>query len=473
MRNFPFWAKLYLLALVLRLVPVLFSYNLPIGLDDMFQYDMLARSLVNGDGYRWYSQADLELVQRYLPQDFIKPEDYDPRGILTSFRPPGYPAFLALVYTVAGTGPTRFFWVRLVQAFIGAALAPLTCILARQIFPDSSKAARWAGLTLAIYPMLVLYPLGLGTENTFIPSLLAAVVALLWAAVDGDWRKVALAGVLFGLAMLTRSSVALVMPVAGLWLWRARGFRLALLLAIVVTLVVGPWAIRNTRLYGKLTFVETSLGYNLHMGYHPETTGTFKFGPSLELLPYLDDAARDAEGMRLAREFIREQPERFWPLAAMRLGHFFGLEKRILMYFYSNNFFGPIPLPALSGLFLLFTLPFVVLASLAGVGLAFTRWERGPVLAAGSAAAYILPHVFILAEDRFHLAIVPVLAVFAAHAWSQRATWRAAAQSRVRLAVAILLVGLLALNWGLELRRDADRLALLFGPEGNMARFDY
>jgi hypothetical protein len=41
----PKW--IFWLALIVRVVPVLASYNLGIGLDDMHQYDMLARSLVS------------------------------------------------------------------------------------------------------------------------------------------------------------------------------------------------------------------------------------------------------------------------------------------------------------------------------------------------------------------------------------------------------------------------------------------
>ncbi len=470
LKRLPFWARLYALALVLRLVPVLLSYNLGIGLDDMFQYDMLARSLVAGEGFRWYAQSDLDLIQQFLPVDFITAADYDPRGILTSFRAPGYPGFLALIYAVVGTGPTRFFWARLVQAFLGAALAPLTYALGRRLFPEDAKAPRWAGLALAVYPMLLLYPLGLGTENLFIPLLLAGLVALLAAEDTRDPRRVALAGLLFGLALLTRSVVALALPLAGLWLWRRAGLRAAILLAAVTTLVVAPWVVRNTQLYGKFTFIETSMGYNLHMGYHPETTGTFKFGPSLELLPYLDDAVRDTEGRRLAAEFIAAQPERFWPLAALRLGHFFGLEKRILMYFYSNNFFGPLPLPALVGLFLLFTLPFVILSLSAAASLA--RPQPGSAARLVFGLAYLLPHVFILAEPRFHLAMVPLLAVFAARAWS--GGWAALrAATRPRLVLVALLAALLVFNWGYELNRDRARLAAVFGPAGNTAYLDY
>src|SRR3989304_7927934 len=108
----PFSKRCFLLAFVLRLIPVLLSYNLGIGLDDMFQYDMLARSLVAGEGYRWYSEPDLNLIQRYIDIG-VDTENYDPRGVLTSFRAPGYPVFLALIYLASGL-EQRFFAARLV-----------------------------------------------------------------------------------------------------------------------------------------------------------------------------------------------------------------------------------------------------------------------------------------------------------------------------------------------------------------------
>src|SRR3990170_3170560 len=116
----PITVRLFLLALLLRLIPVLFAIHLPIGLDDMFQYDMLGRSIVSGNGYRWYSQADIDLVKQFIDIDFIG--DYDPRGVLTSFRAPGYPTFLASIYAISGLG-ARLFAARLGNAILGATLA--------------------------------------------------------------------------------------------------------------------------------------------------------------------------------------------------------------------------------------------------------------------------------------------------------------------------------------------------------------
>ncbi len=146
----------------------------------MFQYDMLARSIVSGNGYRWYAQADLNQLAAYVDFDLDSVKGYDPvRGIRTSFRAPLYPTFLALVYFFSGTGFCRFFAARLAQAiFLGAPLATLTYLVSQEIFPGQERAARSSAWIIAAYPMLLVYPLGLGTENPFFVLLLAAFLFL-------------------------------------------------------------------------------------------------------------------------------------------------------------------------------------------------------------------------------------------------------------------------------------------------------
>ena len=122
----------FLVALAVRLVPVLLAFNLGIGLDDMFQYDMLARSLAAGKGYRWYAQPDLEKLKPYIALDTPQ-GNFDPRGVQTSFRAPLYPLFLAAVYSLCGLGFQRFLAARLAQVLLGALLAPLTYLVARRL----------------------------------------------------------------------------------------------------------------------------------------------------------------------------------------------------------------------------------------------------------------------------------------------------------------------------------------------------
>jgi hypothetical protein len=560
----------FLVGLFLRLIPVLLTRGLGIGLDDMFQYDMLARSLASGNGYRWYARDDLRMLEAYVHFD-LSGVDYDPvRGVPTSFRAPLYPAFLALVYLLTGGGTGRFFAARLVQAVLGALLAPLTYAVSRRLFPDREPVAVMSAWVVACYPILLLYPLGLATENLFFLLVLVSFLFLLllaeaslqqrplllplWlsqcltilnakvanlrlmpinprqfvkfvhlrylrskaANLSNDLEKTILlppnhelrlendvsrftphvsrltlyallSGLFLSLAALTRS---VILPFAGLtvlWAWFVlRQRRAAVVMALTMLVVLAPWVVRNSLLHHKLTGIESSLGYNLYVGYHPESDGSFTFGVSLDLIPILDDAERDRIGTQRALAFIRAQPGRFLPLALDRLGFFFGLEKRVLMYFYSNNLLGYLPPPILLTAAAILLLPFVVVAPSAALGLGLMPMNPRTLLLSLLLLAYLLPHAFILAEDRFHLALIPYLAILAAQAlrpgsgqaWTGglpalAARWREGWKGKIALALAVVVVLLLFTNWGLELARDADKIAALLGPNGNHARFPY
>src|SRR5687767_5119995 len=414
LKSFAF--RIFIVALVLRLIPVILARGLGIGLDDMFQYDMLARSIVAGNGFRWYAQEDLSLLASFVDFDLSTVKDYDPvLGILTSFRAPVYPTFLAAVYFFSGTDFPRFFAARLAQAILlGAPLAPLTYWVAQQLFPlpmgegrvRGERAARISAWIVACYPMLLVYPLGLGTENPFFILLLTSFFFLLRSKERPTTINYLLAGFFLALTALTRS---VILPFAGLailWAWfTLKQRRGAILIACTFLLTIAPWIIRNSLLHNKLTGIETSMGYNLYLGYHPQGKGSFVFGPSLDLLTILDDAERDRIGTQKAMGFIRAQPERFIPLAVNRLGFFFGLEKRVLMYFYSNNIVGYIPRPSLLMISAILLLPFVMISTSAALGVSLLRWRPEHILLGLLLISYVVPHIFILSEDRFHLAL--------------------------------------------------------------------
>lgn len=475
-----FMWRAFVIALIVRLIPVLLARDLSIGLDDMFQYDMLGRSIVSGNGFRWYAQPDLELIRRYIDLD-LGEIHYDPRGIETTFRAPLYPAFLALVYFFSGVGPQRFFAARLAQAALGALLVPLTYALGVRLFPQDTKPARWAAWAIAFYPMLVIFPLALATENLFFVLFLGALITLLLAAQTRRTRYFVASGILLGLTALTRSVILSAAILAVVWAWfllRERLKALALLGAFLV--VIAPWIIRNSLIYGHLTPIEYSMGYNLYVGYHPQSTGTFAYGPSLDLLTIVDDAQRERVGAEKAIEFIQADPGRFWYLAVRRLGYFFGLERRALTYFYSNNFFGYIPFPILATLTALILSPFVIVACCAVWGAALVRWNRSNLVLPIMMLGYLAPHVFLLSEDRFHLALVPLFALLAAKSWTTGGgIWRPEMDHwhgpvrRIAISLAGFSILLLFANWGLELYRDAPMLATLFGPGGNLTYFSY
>lgn len=478
--SFP--VKIYTVALILRLIPVLLTRDLGIGLDDMFQYDMLARSIASGHGYRWYAQDDLKLLAPYVNFDLSTADDYNPQyGLYTSFRAPLYPAFLALIYTVSGLGFSRFFAARLAQVvFLGAPLAPLTYWMGWRFFQHDSfldedkkeRVSRLSAWIIACYPMLFVYPLGLGTENLFFLLLLSSFLFLLASIEQPTILNILLSGSLLALTALTRS---VVLPFAGLailyllYLHRKKAF----LAVLSFILLIAPWIIRNSLLHHKLTGIETSMGYNLYLGYHPKGNGSFVFGPSLDLLTIMDDSERDAIGTQKAMEFIQEQPERFLPLALNRLGFFFGLEKRVLMYFYSNDLLGYIPMPILLFVSAILLLPFVFVSIFAVLGVVVLQRSPQTIMLLLLLFAYILPHVLILAEDRFHLALIPFFAVLAAYAIQLVYEKMYLKISRRKIFITLVLVFLLFFNWGMELHRDGEKIATLLSPDGNTSYFPY
>jgi len=91
---------------------------------------------------------------------------------------------------------------------------------------------------------------------------------------------------------------------------------------------------------------------------------------------------------------------------------------------------------------------------------------------------YLLPHVLILSEDRFHLALVPYLAILAAQLWVNgfapiKSRWHESQVGKLVVVIAVLCVFLLLINWGVELTRDADKISQLLGPNGNQTYFPY
>lgn len=496
-RAHPGWnafpVLIFLAGLALRLVPVLATRNMGIGLDDMFQYDMLGRSLAAGNGFRWYTPADLSSVAPYLHLD-ISALALDPRGMLTTFRAPLYPAFLALIYMLFGSGAERFFAVRLTQSAIGGLLAPLTYVTAKRVLeaPDSQetaqagneKAARLAAWAVALYPTLLILPLGLASENLFFLLVLASTLLLVELAILGStggeqprpaWRMglyAALAGVLLGLSALTRSVIVPFVGAAVLWIafaLRQRGAAVVTVAAVVITVL--PWIVRNSIVAGRPTGIETSLGYNLYVGYHPQSTGTFTYGPSMDLLTILNDQVRDQVGTQRALAFIEQDPTRFPYLAARRLGYFFNLDLRAFTYFYSNGFLGAIPLPFLLLILAFLGAPFAVLGVCAAFGALSLRANPASSLLALLFGTYLLPHVFILSEERFHLSMIPIMGIWAAVFWTTGL--RGFQTRRLALLAASFIVVLLLANWALELARDGPVLAQLLGPNGNQLYLPY
>lgn len=464
-------AALWLLAFLPRLALALLFLQQPIALDDMYQYDMLARSINSGNGYRWYARADVEKLSGYLGQfvdlsELTLPEN----GLETTFRAPGYPIFLAGVYRF-GAAEDRFAIARVIQAMLSAIMAPLVAILALKLGMRSSLA-RIAGLGMALYPILCFYPLGLASENTFLPLVLLSVILILHAAESGRISHFALAGIVSGVAMLTRSIIAPFYLLAGVWFWRysRRSISRSILFVAIAFGICVPWSIRNTRFMGSPTFVETSMGYNLFVGSHPNGTGAFVTDVAIIPLTILDDVERNEFSVNSALTFIRADPfEALWRIVR-RSVFFLGIEDRELTYFYTNNFLGSIAQPWLLFGYLLIVAPWVIVLTFATLAI-IHRWKKAStVLVVMLIVGYTIPHLLILAEPRFHLALVPLLLPYAVYGLLHARSFTSSSREKWIMRASI---GVLALFWIWGLAMNLGKLIDAMGPGGNTLYLPY
>lgn len=220
----------------------------------------------------------------------------------TAFEPPLYPLFLAS--ELAYTGRSLVF-LGLVQAFLGAAATALVYWL------GSATMGRREGLIAAaicaLNPQAIALNLVPMTENLYVPLLLGGLFA---AVPPFTTRRAIVAGVLWGLAALTRE-VALAFPVFLLlarillpWALRGLPVRTLLITAATAMCIVLPWTIRNCVQMKTFIAISTSLGENLYFGNNSEPPGY------RNTRPYQDRP--EVEQYRVlvndAVSFIAEQP---------------------------------------------------------------------------------------------------------------------------------------------------------------------
>lgn len=244
----------------------------------------LALRLAFSLGY-WVSQPMTHDEREYLAlarslasgQGFTYPADEPSPGTAQRFgRAPGYPFFLAVIGAneLYEHAPVR---VKIVQGAIGAIVVWLIAAIARRTAGDRAGVA--AAAIAAVYPPLVWIPSYVWSETLF--SMLALIAALLLARggegtardARASTRWIAAAGLVVGIAILTRPVMIFFVPLGAAWTWRRRGLAAAVLFTVIAAACVFPWTIRNHRVYGRWMAVASEGGVTFWTGNHPLAVG--------------------------------------------------------------------------------------------------------------------------------------------------------------------------------------------------------
>ena len=166
----------------------------------------------------------------------------------TAFAPPGLPFALSLLYRAIGHW---FFGAVLLMCAFGALVPPLVRHLGRDMFGPA--AGRISGWLAACHPLLVFFSGYVMTESLFsVELLLGLIVSVAWIKEPLAGRALG-AGLLWGVAALTRPTALALPLLVAAWAWGPLGLglapaerrRQAALLLLGTALVVGPWTLRN------------------------------------------------------------------------------------------------------------------------------------------------------------------------------------------------------------------------------------
>lgn len=341
------------------------------------------------------------------------------------FRAPLYPWFLGLVTRVAGEG---LLVPRLIQAGFGALGVLALWALVRRAF--DRRTALVAALLLATSWISIFYDGELLLETLAVPLYVAALALSLAVPGPRPVRNAFAAGVVWGLAVITRPNALIFLPLLALWLWRRprAGLPAAVALMLGTLLPVLPITAHNTLRGGDFVLVASQAGLNLWIGNNPASDGSTAIVPGTRgdwwggHRDAIDQAER-AEGRALApSEVSRHYSHRALRFALDEPAAWLRLQVRKLRLFSWNAELGNNEEPRFlferfSPLAPLAWLGFGVLAPLAVLGLWTTRsgaWARFPLW--GFLAVYSLGVVAFFVNARFRLPIVPLLCAYAAPA---------------------------------------------------------
>ncbi len=367
---------------------------------DAYAYDQIAQNIVAGHGFKELPEVDF---------------DHD---MAITRAGPGYEYFLAGIFRVFGH---HYAVVWFIQALLHALTAYIIILMGRRLWPERSKIALLAGIIFGWHPDLIEIGSMLMTETLYLFLVTVPVYLFirLYQEPMQSLKWSVYMGVSLVLAILSRPTVVLFVPIMGLWYWCNRQFKAAALLLIILTAGLTPWTLRNW--YRFHEFIPTTLigSYNIWLGNTLESVGG-QF--SAEKNPLNDFAAAHGyvamkyEASRQFKQFIVTHPVSFIHLSFVRVVRYFSLIRPMGFWFYQHG------LPQL--IFVVCSATAIALLWVSGFSGLIGWWGKRDTLLRYLIALAItapLPLLLTVVQSRYRFQIYPFLAL--SGAW-WLASWR-------------------------------------------------
>lgn len=338
------------------------------------------------------------------------------------FSDPAFPVFTPPLYALLIAGSLSIFGddqspVKIAQMIADSLTTVVVYFIVLEVFTVMS--ALLSGMLLSVYPFSIYATLYIGAEAFFTFFLSVFVLLVLYALKYGKWIYSVGAGLLLGLATLTRGTtqmLPIILPIAML-VSPERRQRWWLHCATIVTLavlVVLPWSLRNYLVLQEVIPVAAVAG------------GNFLYGSSERFWTIEErekELPRTLEALK-SQGVIKEPLARNNPVEADRYAFIAGLENYRLRLLTDPLSFIPFTMSKFfrlwyatesgnnHGIILGINLS-LYLAAIAGVVLAVRRGCRYSYLLLGLLGYFVALHLVTVPLFRYMLPVMPYVIAFA------------------------------------------------------------
>jgi 4-amino-4-deoxy-L-arabinose transferase-like glycosyltransferase len=354
--------------------------------------------------------------------------EYGP-GRASAWFPPGYPLFLAAIYTVCG--PSQLAG-KFANAILGAAACGLLVLVGRGFVPD--RAALVGGLLAACWPNFIFHTSILSSDvlATFLFVAAAYSIDRIGPPRPIPWVRAGLLGLLVGGAVLTRPVAVTLLLFIALRIWlsgqaAARALTVTAVIAVFAALPAAGWTLRNYRRFGELIPISTNGGYNFWQSNNRYADGTDTFWtrvppgqPEFETMRTANEFVKNRLGYRYGLAYLRGHPLHLLALAPNKVLRLYGTDTSGL---YEAVLHAPLQRSASVAAWFkshyvyaqaLTFLYYIVLVSLAATALLIDLPRDAASLVLVVPALLMFGfHLFFHVKDRFHLPVVPFIALLA------------------------------------------------------------
>jgi 4-amino-4-deoxy-L-arabinose transferase-like glycosyltransferase len=363
----------------------------------------------------WQDSKDYVEIARSLTDH----QSFSVNGTITAYRAPGYPFFLAGIFTFLHDSLAI---VRIIQMFFGILSSLLVYAVGKEL--GSERTAQIAALLYSVVPDSVLYVSLIMTETVFTTLFLAAILGTLRLRRSPTLNNMILLGIVFGLMSIVRQNgIVLLLIVLGWDLFFTRSMKITVkrysIVLFVFLLIQSPWMVRNKVHFDRFALTSNG-GVNFWIGNNAGASGTFKYDPETNPLEKITgEFERSDKGFQLGMEFIEAHPTEEIKLLALKMVHLFEPDFALLQSIYYRpewrsysrakliyREFPPIIFIIIHGISATILLGGLWL-------LFFTNWMDYPgmQLISVAIAGWLLSHLVFFGAARFRLPIMPLMMI--------------------------------------------------------------